>query len=69
MFLLKGLKPERYRDRVSAEVTGKDGGPISLEQKRLTVLTDDELSALIAVAKKLDATPPDGSGSPPAAAQ
>jgi hypothetical protein len=66
MFLLKGLKPERYRDRVSAEVTGKDGGPISLEQKRLTVLTDDELAQLIAVAKKLASDPPDGSGSPPA---
>lgn len=64
-FLLKGLRPERYRDRVSAEVTGKDGGPISLEQKRLTALTDDELNQLIAVAQKLTADPPHGSGSPP----
>lgn len=52
-FLLKGLRPERYRDRVSAEVTGKDGGPISLEQKQLTKLTDDELAQLISVAEKL----------------
>ncbi len=26
MFLLRGLRPERYRERT--EVTGKDGGPI-----------------------------------------
>lgn len=28
LFLLRGMKPEKYRDRVSAELTGKDGGPI-----------------------------------------
>jgi hypothetical protein len=28
MFLLRALRPEKYRERVSAELTGKDGGPI-----------------------------------------
>ena len=60
-FLLKGLRPERYRDRVSAEVTGKDGGPIPLEDKRLATLTDDELTSLITLAKKLESAS-DGSG-------
>lgn len=27
-FLLRGLRPDVYRERVSAEITGKDGGPI-----------------------------------------
>jgi len=27
--LLKALKPELFRDRLSAELTGKDGGPIN----------------------------------------
>ena len=63
MFLMRGLMPQKYRDRVSAEVTGTNGGPIPLEQKRLAVLTDDELSLLISVAKKLSSAAPDGSGS------
>jgi len=63
-FLLKGLKPERYRDRVSAEVTGKDGGPISLEAQRLQTLTDDELTQLLATAQKLALAGNDGSGAP-----
>jgi hypothetical protein len=28
MFLLRGLKPAKYRDLQSVEVTGKNGGPI-----------------------------------------
>lgn len=31
MFLLKGVKPGKYRDNASLELTGKDGGPIQYE--------------------------------------
>jgi hypothetical protein len=67
MFLLKGLLPERYRDRVKAEISGPAGGPIPIEQHGLTKLTDDELAQLIALAGKLTAPPPDGSGAAPPA--
>jgi hypothetical protein len=30
MFLLKGLRPQTYRERVTAELTGKDGGPLEI---------------------------------------
>lgn len=30
IFLLKGGKPEKYRERVSQELTGKDGGPVQI---------------------------------------
>lgn len=31
MFLLRGLRPEKYRERGSVELTGKAGGPIETE--------------------------------------
>lgn len=31
IFLLKGFRPEKYRERYQHEVTGKDGGPIQHE--------------------------------------
>jgi len=31
IFLLKGIRPEKYRERYSAEITGKDGGPLQHE--------------------------------------
>ncbi len=31
IFLLKGAKPDVYRDRVSTELTGKDGGPVQVD--------------------------------------
>lgn len=30
IFLMKGAMPEKYRERVSQEVTGKDGGPLEV---------------------------------------
>ena len=42
IFLLKGLKPKVYRDHVSVETTGKDGGPIETKQQ---VGLTDELAA------------------------
>ena len=32
IFLLKGGKPEKYRERVSQELTGRGGGPIQQQQ-------------------------------------
>jgi hypothetical protein len=33
--LLKAKKPEAYRDRVSAELAGKDGGPLVITVRRM----------------------------------
>lgn len=46
IFLLKGGKPEKYRERVSQELTGKDGGPV---KTRVVIATgvpaeDDEIA-------------------------
>lgn len=54
-FLLKGFKPAKYAQRVSAEVSGPGGGPIPISHPELAALTDDELAGLIAVTAKLDA--------------
>lgn len=43
IFLLKGRRPEKFKDRVHAEHTGKDGGPI-----QHTVSARDELASRIA---------------------
>jgi hypothetical protein len=61
-FLLRGALPAKYRSTGALEISGPQGGPIPLEQKRLATLTDDELAALIAVAQKLTASASDGSG-------
>jgi hypothetical protein len=53
--LLKGWLPEKYRDRANVEVSAPGGGPILLEDKRFSNLTDDELAALIATARKIEA--------------
>jgi hypothetical protein len=70
MFLLKGKRPELYRDRrVTAEMSGPNGGPIPIEHTGLTKLTDDELAQLISLAGKLATAAPDGSGAAPPAAK
>jgi hypothetical protein len=33
MFLLKGFKPEKYRERGSVELTGAGGGPIEIVER------------------------------------
>ncbi len=40
IFLLKGARPEKYRDRVSSEITGANGGPI--ETKSTVTMTPEE---------------------------
>lgn len=47
MFLLKGGKPEKYRERF--EHTGKDGGPIRVKSEK--DLSDDELARIAAGGK------------------
>lgn len=66
--LLRGFKPHKYRQTGAPDTPPPTGAPISLEQKRLQHLTDDELASLHALAKKLTADPHDGSGDPQAAA-
>ena len=55
MKLLDGFLPEKYKRRAGVELTGKDGGPIKLENESLKKLSDEELASLIEVAKKLKA--------------
>lgn len=52
-FLLKAMKPEKYRERYSAELTGKDGAPLALDNTNLHLLTDAELKQLRAIHEKL----------------
>ena len=49
IFLLKGARPEKYRERTSTELTGKNGGP--LQFKSAADMTDDELAAIAQGAK------------------
>lgn len=53
MFLLRGLRPEKYRERISTELSGPAGGPIPVTDKRLEALSDDELAGLLTAARKL----------------
>ena len=55
MFLLRGLRPETYRERVagSIELSGPAGAPIPLKDERLALLSDDELASLVTLAGKL----------------
>ena len=49
IFLLKGAKPDKYRERGTFEHTGKDGGPIEHKHDgsmNLTLLDDGELDDL-----------------------
>lgn len=43
MFLLKGARPEKYRERVTQEITGKNGGPIEASiRAEVSQLTPEE---------------------------
>lgn len=54
MFLLKGMRPDKYRETWKGEISGPGGGPISLEGEKLSRLSDEELAAVIAIARKLE---------------
>lgn len=45
IFLLKGARPEKYKERIAAEHTGKGGGPI--EVKKYEQLDDTEINRLL----------------------
>jgi len=43
IFLLKGVRPEKYRERVSQEITGRGGGPIEASiRAEVSKLTPEE---------------------------
>lgn len=44
IFLLKGARPEKYRERISTELTGKGGGPLQIAD--VTAIPDDELAKM-----------------------
>lgn len=61
IFLLKGGKPEKYRERVSTELTGAGGGPVQLtDTERVS-----KLAGLLALAQQRQGGP----GAAPDAAQ
>lgn len=51
--LLKANMPEKYKDRVVQEHTGKDGGPIKVDHTDYSKLTDAELALLEQLAQKV----------------
>lgn len=53
MFLLRGMMPEKYRDKSSVEHAGPGGGPIVIDRAKFAALSDEELGALITISKKL----------------
>jgi hypothetical protein len=46
IFLLKGAKPDKYKDRVSSEVSGPQGKPIEVNDQS----APDRLAAILAAA-------------------
>jgi hypothetical protein len=56
MKLMDGFLPEKYKKRGAVELSGPAGAPIEIKSnEQLKNLTDDELSALIAITSKLAA--------------
>lgn len=58
MFRLNGGRPEKYRQRVSTELTGKGGGPI--ETRNADALTDEQLAAIASRGRAAPAEPETG---------
>lgn len=58
IFLLKGYRPERYKERVAAEHSGPDGGPIEHKHEvDLSKLSTEELRALARILDKASPNP------------
>jgi hypothetical protein len=55
-FLLKGLRPEKYRDTWKGEISIPDGVKISPDAAALATLTDEQLDHLAEIAAKLRPT-------------
>jgi hypothetical protein len=64
MFMLKGLRPDKYRDNWKGEITGPGGGPLQVTDPRLASLSDDELHQLHSIAQKFASVGSDRSGDP-----
>ncbi len=64
MFLLKAHRPDKFKERTSTEVTGKDGGAITVGVTHIDDAIEQELARLAEPAKTSDAdqTPPDSDG-------
>lgn len=63
IFWLKNRIPDKWRDKQSHELTGKDGQPIQVETKHdLTKLSDEELMNLETIIRKSTDTGTDTSG-------
>lgn len=45
-WLLSKLRPGQYGEKVTQEITGKDGGPIAVANVDMKNLTDDELAKM-----------------------
>lgn len=52
-FLLKGLKPDVYGDRMKSELSGPGGAPIDIRNQRLESLSDDELVIVMGLQRKI----------------
>lgn len=48
VFLLKGGKPDKYRERTSAEISGPDGGPVQISDTERAA----RIASLLALAAK-----------------
>lgn len=54
IFLLKGAKPEKFRDNAKVELSGPGGGPM-VSRVDLSGLSDEELALIEALSKKATA--------------
>lgn len=60
MYRLNGGRPEKYRQRVSTELTGKNGGPI--QTRNVDDLTDEQLIAIAIGGRPTPPEPEKGKG-------
>jgi len=65
IFLLKGMRPDKFRDNWRGEITGPGGAPlVARAGLDLSNLTDDELTTLRELAKKATAQRGRGAAAP-----
>lgn len=57
IFLLKGKKPERFREQWKGEISGPNSGPIPIDLTKLTDEQLEQLNNLAAAASKSSADP------------
>lgn len=65
IFLLKGARPDKYRERIDARHSGPDGGPIQFAQVDLSLYTDDEIADLERLALRAAGQAAESAGDPP----